>query len=73
MSSFKVLKTQCIDVSDEALEAVGTSCLLLELLVIYNLQRFTDRLPQLCSLDVLLNLSSKKPIKVQLARGGPGI
>ncbi|KAK9992454.1 hypothetical protein SO802_027439 [Lithocarpus litseifolius] len=43
MSSFKVLKLQCIDVTDEALESIGTCCLSLELLVLYNLQRFTDR------------------------------
>nr|POF16221.1 f-box/lrr-repeat protein 4 [Quercus suber] len=43
MSSFKVLKIQCIDVTDEALESIGTCCLSLELLVLYNLQRFTDR------------------------------
>lgn len=41
--SLKELKLQCINVTDNALEFVGSHCLALQLLALYSFQRFTDR------------------------------
>lgn len=39
----KSLRLQCIDAGDEALDAIGSFCLLLENLSLNNFLRFTDR------------------------------
>lgn len=39
----KVLKLQCINLTDDTLNVAGTSCLSLELLALYSFQRFTDK------------------------------
>jgi hypothetical protein len=39
----KTLKLQCVGASDEALDAIGSFCLLLEILSLSNFERFTDR------------------------------
>ncbi|VAH90963.1 unnamed protein product [Triticum turgidum subsp. durum] len=39
----KNLKLQCIGAGDEALEAIGSCCSLLEILSLNNFERFTDR------------------------------
>ncbi|KAG4381229.1 hypothetical protein GLYMA_15G101100v4 [Glycine max] len=38
----KVLKLQCINLTDDVLKVVGARCLSLELLALYSFQRFTD-------------------------------
>lgn len=42
-SLLKILRLQCINVTDEALLSVGYFCASLELLALYSFQRFTDR------------------------------
>ena len=40
----KVLKLQCVNVTDEALMVVGVSCLSLEMLALHSFQQFTNKL-----------------------------